>query len=54
MRKRLEAEERARVAPLRAQIQRLDQQINQLGARAAALELLLRIRSCMRQASAAP
>jgi ATP-binding cassette subfamily F protein 3 len=41
MRKRLEAEERARVAPLRAQIQRLDQQINQLGARAAALELLL-------------
>ena len=37
-RKRLEAEERARVAPLRAEIQRLDLEISRLGTTAAALE----------------
>jgi ATP-binding cassette, subfamily F, member 3 len=41
LRKRLQAAERARVAPLRAEIQRLDQQISELGSQAAALELRL-------------
>jgi ATP-binding cassette subfamily F protein 3 len=40
-RKRLEAEERARIAPLRAEIQRLDLDISRLGTTAAALELRL-------------
>jgi len=41
LRKRLEAEERARVAPLRAEVQRLDREISELGARAALLEAQL-------------
>jgi ATP-binding cassette subfamily F protein 3 len=41
VRKRLEAEERARVAPLRAELQRREHQISQLGTRSAALEARL-------------
>lgn len=40
-RKRQEAEERARVAPLRAEVQRLDRQISQLSSKASALEARL-------------
>jgi ATP-binding cassette subfamily F protein 3 len=41
LRKRLEAEERARIAPLRAEVQRLEKQISQFETRAAALEARL-------------